>query len=109
MIRMILSVAVTNGWSHRQLDVQNAFIHGVLEEEIYMQQPLGYEDKESPHFVCKLDKAIYGVKQAPRVWYSRLSSSCKSLGLFHPKVALLCSSSRTETYRSKCLCMWMIL
>jgi hypothetical protein len=85
MIRMILSVAVTNGWSLRQLDVQNAFIHGVLEEEIYMQQPLGYEDKESPYFVCKLDKAIYGVKQAPRVWYSRLSSKLQKLGFVPSK------------------------
>jgi hypothetical protein len=85
MIRMILSVAVTNGWSLRQLDVQNTFIHGVLEEEIYMQQPLGYEDKESPHFVCKLDKAIYGVKQAPRVWYSRLSSKLQKLGFVSSK------------------------
>jgi len=79
-IRLILSLAVSRGWSFRQLDVQNAFLHGVLEEDVYMRQPPGYEDKSKPHFICKLDKALYGLKQAPRAWYSRLSTKLQSLG-----------------------------
>jgi histone deacetylase 1/2 len=79
-IRLILSLAVSKGWSLRQLDVQNAFLHGVLEEEVYMHQPPGYKDRVHPHYVCKLDKAIYGLKQAPRAWYARLCSQLIKLG-----------------------------
>jgi hypothetical protein len=64
----------------RQLDVQNVFLHGVLEEEVYMKHPPVYESKESPDFVCKLDKAIYGLKHGLRAWYSRLSSKLIDLG-----------------------------
>ena len=85
-IRLVLSVAVSNSWSLRQLDVQNAFLHGVLEEEVYMKQPPGYEVKDKYHYVCKLDKALYGLKQAPRAWYSRLSDKLQRLG-FRPSKA----------------------
>lgn len=61
-IRLILSIDVSKGWSLRQLDVQNAFLHGILNEEVYMHQPSGYADKSHPNYVCKLDKAIYGLK-----------------------------------------------
>jgi hypothetical protein len=58
----VLSLATSRGWNLRQLDVQNAFLHGLLEEEVYMRQPPGFEDKKVPHYVCKLDKALYGLK-----------------------------------------------
>jgi histone deacetylase 1/2 len=60
-IRLVLSIIVSRGWSLRQLDVQNAFLHGVLEEEAYMRQPPGFENKNAPFHVCKLDKALLKV------------------------------------------------
>jgi histone deacetylase 1/2 len=84
-IRTLLSVAVSKGWCLRQLDVQNAFLHGVLEEEVYMRQPPGYESSSTPQYICKLDKALYGLKQAPRAWYSRLSSKLQQIGFLPSK------------------------
>jgi hypothetical protein len=55
------------------------FLHGVLEEEVYMKQPPGYENVSDPELVCRLDKAIYGLKQATRAWYSRLSTKLVDL------------------------------
>ena len=65
--------------------MQNAFLHGVLEEEVYMKQPPGFEDKNAPFHVCRLDKSLYGLKQAPRAWYSRLSSKFQRLGFIPSK------------------------
>ena len=61
-IQLVLSIVVSKGWSLRQLGVQNAFLHGVLEEEVFMRQPPGYENISTPHYICKLDKALYGLK-----------------------------------------------
>jgi histone deacetylase 1/2 len=84
-IRLILSIAVSKGWFLRQLDVQNAFLHGVLEEEVYMYQPPGYINKSHPSYVCKLNKALYGLKQAPRAWYARLCTKLMKLGFLPSK------------------------
>jgi hypothetical protein len=72
-IKLILYIAVSKGWCLRQLDVQNAFLHSVLEEDVYMNQPPGFLDSSRPHYHCKLDKALYDLKQAPRARYSHLS------------------------------------
>jgi hypothetical protein len=72
-IFLVLSMAISWAWSLRQLDVHNAFLHSVPKEEVYMRQPPRYQSKDLPHHICKLDKAIYGLKQAPHAWYSRLS------------------------------------
>jgi hypothetical protein len=85
-IRLVLSIAVSRNWSLRQLDVQNTFLHGVLEEEVYMKQSPGFHDASHPGYVCKLDKALYGLKQAPRAWYSRLSAKLVQLGFHASKV-----------------------
>ena len=66
-IRPLLSLACSRGWTLRQIDIQNAFLHGFLEEDVYMKQPPGFVDKTHPNYICKLDKSLYGLKQAPRV------------------------------------------
>lgn len=79
-IRLVLSLAVSNHWTIKQLDVQNVFLHGVLEEDVFMRQPLGYTDSWFPNRVCKLDKSLYRLKQAPRARYSWLSTKLQCLG-----------------------------
>lgn len=79
-VRLILSLAVSRNWIMKQIDIQNAFLHGFLEEEVYMRQPPGFESKTQPHHVCKLKKALYGLKQAPRAWFSRLRTKLQELG-----------------------------
>jgi hypothetical protein len=71
-IRLILALAAQNSWSVFQLDVKSAFLHGDLSEEVFVQQPLGYEKKGEEGKVYKLRKALYGLKQAPRAWYSKI-------------------------------------
>ena len=61
-IWIILSIAVTSGWPLHQLDVKNAFLHGHLSEEVYMEQPPGYTDPQFPQHVCHLKRALYGLK-----------------------------------------------
>lgn len=85
-IRLILSVVISRGWSLRHLDVHNAFLHGELEEDVFMYQPPGYEDPQYPRHICKLDKALYGLKQAPCAWYSKFSTKLKELGFVSSKV-----------------------
>jgi hypothetical protein len=65
IIRLVLSLAVSQGWTLHQLDVQNVFLHDVLEEEVYMKQPPRFVDSTHPSYHCRLDKALYGLKQAP--------------------------------------------
>lgn len=72
--RTIISIAVSQKWSIRQLDVKNAFLYGVLYEEVHMVQPLGFVHPTYPHHVCKLHKKIYGLRQAPRAWFNHFST-----------------------------------
>lgn len=79
-VRVILSLAVSQRWPLRQLDVQNAFLYGDLKETVYLRQPPGFIDLQKPDHVCLLHKSLYGLKQAPRAWFHRLSRALLSLG-----------------------------
>ncbi|PKU60934.1 Retrovirus-related Pol polyprotein from transposon TNT 1-94 [Dendrobium catenatum] len=84
-IRILFTVALYHGWQVQQLDVSNAFLHGNLEETIFMKQPKGFEDTTYPNHVCHLQKALYGLKQAPRQWYNTLTTYLISIGFNHSK------------------------
>lgn len=71
-IRMLLALAACKGWEVFQLDVKSAFLHGDLKETVYVEQPEGYIKTGEEHKAYKLKKALYGIKQAPRAWYSRI-------------------------------------
>lgn len=81
-IHTILSFTVSNKWSIRQVDINNAFLNVDLSKEVYMQQPPGYVKygvDEQP-LVCRLTKALYGLRQAPRVWFDKLRPFLVSIG-----------------------------
>jgi hypothetical protein len=71
-IRILLSYATYHGFKLYQMDVKSAFLNGLIKEEVYVEQPPGFEDSEYPNHVYKLSKALYGLKQAPRSWYECL-------------------------------------
>lgn len=75
MVRLVFHLDVISKWEIKQLDVKNAFLHGDLQETIFMRQPPGWvESKDHPGYVCKLKKVIYSLKQVPRAWFDKLSS-----------------------------------
>jgi hypothetical protein len=62
------------------MDVKSSFLNGELEEEVYIKQPEGFQLSENEDYVCKLNKALYGLKHAPRAWYSRLDKYLQQEG-----------------------------
>eukprot|EP00879_Flechtneria_rotunda_P001184 GHRR01001331.1.p1 GENE.GHRR01001331.1~~GHRR01001331.1.p1 ORF type:complete len:140 (+),score=25.70 GHRR01001331.1:210-629(+) len=78
-LRALLAFVAEEGMHLHQLDVKTAFLNGKLEEDIYMVQPPGY-DKGGPQMVCHLQKALYGLRQAPCAWYTTLRGKLEGVG-----------------------------
>ncbi|CAI7907340.1 unnamed protein product [Closterium sp. NIES-54] len=77
-LRVLLVDAAVSGKFIIQMDISTAFLNGILEEDVYMTQPPGYEDGTG--WVCKLKRSIYGLKQAPRCWYQKLAAVLEEMG-----------------------------
>ncbi|KAM1062317.1 hypothetical protein ACFX2A_027225 [Malus domestica] len=80
-VRVLLSLAANLDWPLQQFDVKNAFLHGDLTEEIYMDLPPGCSDSDrQKQKVCRLKKSLYGLKQSPRAWFGRFTKSMRAFG-----------------------------
>jgi hypothetical protein len=73
-IRILLPFAASKGFRLYQMDVKSSFLNGVIQEEVYVRHPSGFENPKYPHRVYKLSKALYGLKHASRAWYARLKT-----------------------------------
>ena len=85
-ILVLLAFVCIKGFKLYQMDVKSAFLNGYIMEEVYVEQPPGFEDVTKPDYVFKLKKALYGLKQAPRAWYERLSKFLVDQGFVREKV-----------------------
>ena len=79
-IRMFLSYVSHKNFKVYQMDYKSAFLNGDIEEEVYIEQPEGFQLTDNPDNVCKLKKALYGLKQALRAWYHRLDKYLQDKG-----------------------------
>lgn len=97
-IKVVFLLALIQGWSLRQLDSNNAFINGVLEEEVYMRQPEGFVKSGKEHLVYMLHKSLYGLKQAPRVWFNKLKSTLSTLQFVPTDLICHCYQTYMELF-----------
>ncbi|KAM0019206.1 putative RNA-directed DNA polymerase [Helianthus debilis subsp. tardiflorus] len=79
-IRVLFSIAANKGWPLHQFDVKNAFLHGELNEDVYMEAPPGFNENFKAGEICRLKKSLYGLKQSPRAWFERFTLAMKKYG-----------------------------
>ncbi|KAM7509738.1 hypothetical protein LguiB_008613 [Lonicera macranthoides] len=84
-VRLFISLAATHHWPLHQLDIKNAFLHGDLQEEVYMEQPPGFVAQGEYGKVCHLRKSLYGLKQSPRAWFEKFSQAIETFGMAKSK------------------------
>lgn len=80
-VRLFLAIAASEQMQIAQIDIKNAYINGILKEEVYLQQPKGFEDTGRPNLVCKLSRAIYGLPQSGKYWYDTFTDTLMKFGL----------------------------
>jgi hypothetical protein len=85
-IIFLLSIVVSFDIEVEQMDVKTTFLHGDLEEEIYMKKPEGFVVKGKKELVCKLKKSLYGLKKSPRMWYQKFDTYILELGFVRRRV-----------------------
>ncbi|CAL1355627.1 unnamed protein product [Linum trigynum] len=103
-LRLLLSIAVSQAWPLHQVDISNAFLHGTLNEEVYMRQPVGFIDPGHPDYVCRLRKSIYGLRQAPRAWFHCLSQALRDFGFVASK-----SDPSLFIYKANSVILYMLV
>jgi hypothetical protein len=85
-IRAVISIAVEMGWKIHQMDVKTTFLNGIIEEDMYIEHSKGFEVYERYSHVCKLRRALYELKQTPRVWYSWIDNYLQGMGFSKSEV-----------------------
>jgi hypothetical protein len=101
-VRTLISCAANFGWPLHQLDVKNAFLHGDLKEEVYMEIPPGFANKQTIGKVCRLKKSLYGLKQSPRAWFDRFGRVVCDMGNHQ------CNGDHTVFYKHQGSCITIL-
>ena len=106
-VRLLLSMVVIRSWPIFQLDIKNAFLHGDVVEEVYMEQLFGFVAQEKSGLICKLRRSLYSLKQSPRAWFSQFSSVVQEFwhdSKHNRPFCLLSSYLYWTVYLLDCLC-----
>jgi hypothetical protein len=101
-VRTLISCAANFGWSLHQMDVKNAFLHGDLKEEVYMEIPPGFANKQTIGKVWRLKKSLYGLKQSPRAWFDRFRRVVCDMSYYQ------CNEDHTVFYKHQGSCITIL-
>ena len=80
-VRLFFSLVASHDWDLHQLDIKNVFLHGDLQEEVYMEQPSGFVAQGEIGKVCRHRKSLYGLKESPRAWFDKFSQKFEKFGM----------------------------
>ena len=101
-VRLFISLADTYHWDLHHLEIKNTFLHGDLQEEVYMEQPPGFVAQGEIGKVYRLRKSLYGLKQSPRAWFGKFSKAVEEFGMQKSKSYHSLSSTGTLVQVSFC-------